>query len=232
MTSKDLNKVIDRMAAIKKEQDGLKAEYEELQAWLLTDAEDALTDTKRRSVSHTSAEGNTASVVIADTVSVTAAGVLRDVFGCVYPDMVKEEVKYTLKAPAKRILSAIWHKEYCEGSVAEIINGLSCDEKTKRVLMKKIKGIDFDKDRDHFIKIAGLSEEEASDLAYLANEAAAWENICTFVKVNHGGEISDEILADIVTKINAAVNVSRGMKVELRTAKRDEDADGALEGAA
>lgn len=232
MTNKDLNNVIDRMAAIKKEQDSLKAEYEELQAWLLTDAEDVLNDTKRRSVAHTSEEGNTASVVIADTVSVTSASVLRDVFGCVYPDMVKEEIKYTLKAPAKRILSAIWHKEYCEGSVAEIINGLSCDDKTKRVLLKKVKGIDFDKDKEHFIKIGGLTEDEASDLAYLANEAAAWESICTFVKVNHGGEISDEILADIVTKINAAVNVSRGMKVELRTARRDEDADGALEGAA
>lgn len=229
MTANDMNQVIDRMAAIRKEQDGLKAEYETLQARLLTDAEEALTDTKRRSVSHTSEAGNTAAVVISDTVSVVAAGVLRDVFGCVYPDMVKEEVKYTLKAPAKRILSAIWHKEYCEGSVSEIVAGLPCEEKVKRVLMKKIKGIDYDKDRDHFIKIAGLSEEAASDLAYLANEAAAWESICTFVRVNHNGEISDDILSDIVTKINAAVNVSRGMKVELRTAKRDTDSDNVAE---
>lgn len=218
MTTMDLNNVIDRMAAIRQSQDALKAEYETLQAQLLTDAEEILTDTKRRSVSHTSTQGNTVSVVIADTVSVVAANVLRDVFGCVYPDMVKEEVKYTLKAPAKRILSAIWHKEYCEGSVAEIIDGLFCEDKVKRVLMKKIKGIDFDKDRENFIKIAGLSEEEASDLAYLANEAAAWESICTFVKVNHNGEISPEILSDIVTKINAAVNVSRSMKAEIRTA--------------
>ena len=78
--------------------------------------------------------------------------------------------------------------------------------------MKKIKGVNFEKDKQNLMKIAGLSEEDASDTAYLVNEAAAWENICTIIKVNHNGEISPEILRDMITKINAAVNVSRGMK--------------------
>ena len=72
------------------------------------------------------------------------------------------------------------------------------------------------------MKIAGLSETDASDTAYLINEAAAWENICTFVKVNHDGRISPEILGDVITKVNAAVNVSRGMKTEVTSSEREE----------
>lgn len=43
------------------------------------------------------------------------------------------------------------------------------------------------------VKIAWLPEAEASDRAHLINEAAAWENICTFVKVNNDDEINDDM---------------------------------------
>lgn len=207
--------VIDRMAEIKQEIKRLNVEYDTLQAQIQLKAEAALTDTKNKSVQYSGSDGNTASVVIADSISVIAGELLPAIFGSVYPSMVSQEVKYTLKAPAKRILSAIWHKEYCEGTVAEIIEGLKCDSKAKKLLAKKLKGINFDKDKKHLIDIAQLSDEEASDTAYLISEATAWENICAFVKVNNDGEISDEILADIITKVNAAVNVSRSMKTEI-----------------
>jgi len=207
--------VIDRMAEIKQEIKSLNAEYDKLQAQIQLKAEAALTDTKNKSVQYSGSDGNIASVVIADSISVIAGELLPAIFGSVYPSMVSQEVKYTLKAPAKRILSAIWHKEYCEGTVAEIIEGLNCDDKAKKLLAKKVKGINFDKDKKHLIDIAQLSDEEASDTAYLISEVAAWVNICAFVKVNNDGEISDEILADIITKVNAAVNVSRSMKTEI-----------------
>lgn len=215
--------VIDRMAEIKQEIKSLNAEYDKLQAQIQLKAEAALTDTKNKSVQYSGSDGNSASVVIADSISVIAGELLPAIFGSVYPSMVSQEVKYTLKAPAKRILSAIWHKEYCEGTVAEIIEGLNCDDKAKKLLAKKVKGINFDKDKKHLIDIAQLSDEEASDTAYLISEAAAWENICAFVKVNNDGEINDEILADIITKVNAAVNVSRSMKTEISFGGGEED---------
>lgn len=67
-----------------------------------------------------------------------------------------------------------------------------------------------------------IIEEEASDTAYLINEAAAWENICAIVKVNHDGIINDDILADMINKVNAAVNVSRGIKAEVSAGGGDE----------
>lgn len=219
----NISEIIDRMAEIKQEKKVLETEYDRLQAQLQVSAEAALTDTKIKSVHYSGSGGNAAAVTISDTISVIAGELLPAVFGKVYSSMVKQEVKYTLKAPAKRILSAIWHKEYCEGSVAEIIGGLSCDDKAKKVLMKKLKGIDFDKDKDNLMIYAGLTDSDASDTAYLLNEAAAWENICAIAKVNNNGEINDEILADMITKVNAAVNVSRGMKTEITSAGGDDD---------
>ncbi len=219
----NMNAVIDRMAEINAQKKALAEEYDMLQAKLLVEAEKELTDTKRKSVSWTSSSNNTAAVTISDTVSVVAGELLQSIFGTVYSSMVEQKTTYTLKAPAKRILSAIWHREYCEGSVLGIISSLNCDDKAKRVLLKKVKGVNFDKDKQNLIKIAGLSETEASDTAYLINEAAAWENICTFVKVNNENQISDEILSDVITKVNAAVNVSRGMKTEITAAGGDEN---------
>ena len=219
--NENLNAIIDRMAEIELEKSALSAEYDKLQAQLQLDAEQKMTDTKIKSVSHTSPNGNTAVVTITDTVSVTAGELLETIFGKVSESMFSKEVKYTLKAPAKRILSAIWHKEFCEGSVSEIVDSLSCDYKAKKVLLKKLKGTDFEKDKKNLMNIAGLSELEASDTAYLVNEATAWEMLCTFIKVNHNGIFSTDMLNDVMIKTNAAVNVSRSMKTKIVIAQQD-----------
>ena len=217
-----IGEIIDRMAEIKEQSDALDNEYDNLQAQLLVEAEKALTDTKNKSVNWTSDNNHLASVTVSDTVSVVAGELLEDIFGKVFPSMAEKKITYTLKAPAKRILSAIWNGEYCEGSGADVIQSLNCDETTNQGLAKKLKGISFEKDKQNLMKIAGLSETEASDTAYLINEASAWENICTFVKVNHDGKISPEILNDIVTKVNASVNVSRDMKAKITVHGGDE----------
>ncbi len=218
-----ITEIVDRMAEIRHEKTDLTAEYDKLQAQLQILAECDLTDTKIKSVSYPGTNGNTATVTTSDTVSVIAGELLQKIFGSVYPSMVEQKTTYTLKAPAKRILSAIWHREYCEGSVAEIINSLNCDDKAKKILLKKLKGINFDKDKKNLVNYAGLSESEASDTAYLINEAAAWENICTFVKVNNDGRVNDDILNDVITKVNAAVNVSRGIKTEIKVGGEDDE---------
>lgn len=215
MNREDMYSMIDRMAAIKNEQKALGDEYDILQAWLQKDAEALLTDTKLKSIHRTTPAGNSVTITVSDTVSVVVNELLEPIFGKAYPSMVKEETKYSLKPTAKRLLSAIWNQEYCEGSVEEIINSLSCDDKTKKALLKKVKGVNFDKDKDNLMHFAELSEEDASDTAYLINEAAAWESISAIVKVNNDGVINDSILDDVKTKINAAVNVSRSMKTEI-----------------
>lgn len=218
-----ISEIVDRMAEIRQEKTALTAEYDKLQAQLQILAECDLTDTKFKSVSYPGTNGNTATVTTSDTVSVIAGELLQKIFGSVYPSMVEQKTTYTLKAPAKRILSAIWHREYCKDSVAGIVGGLSCDDKAKKVLLKKLKGINFDKDKENLINYAGLSEADASDTAYLINEAAAWENMCTFIKVNNDGRINEDILNDIITKVNSAVNVSREVKTKITVGGEDDE---------
>lgn len=217
-----ISEIVDRLAEIKQEKKALTDENDRLQAQLQILAECDLTDTKIKSVGYSGTNGNSATITTSDTVSVIAGELLADIFGKVYPSMVESKTTYTLKAPAKRILSAIWHREYCEGSISGIIGSLNCDYKAKNVLLKKVRGINFDKDKENLMNYAGLSEAEASDTAYLINEAAAWENICAFVKVNNNGEISADILDEVITKVNAAVNVSREMKVKVTAAGEEE----------
>lgn len=219
----EICEIIDRMVEIKQEKKALTAENDRLQAQLQMIAECDFTDTKIKSVGYLGTNGNAATVTTSDTVSVVAGELLQKIFGSVYPSMVSEKKTYTLREPAKRILSAIWHREYCEGSIAEIVGGLNCDDKAKKVLLKKLKGINFDKDKANLMNYAGLSEAEASDTAYLINEAAAWEQICTFIKVNNDGRITDEILADVVTKVNSAVNVSREIKTKISVGGEDDE---------
>ena len=211
----NMSAVIDRIAAIRQEQDALKTEYEQLLAKVEADAEKKLADTKNKSVSYTSASGNSIIFTNADSINITAGELLKEIFGVLSDSMYSTELKYSLKAPAKKLINAILSGEYCEGSVAEIISSLPCDDGTKKVLSKKIKGADFEKDKSTLMNAAELSEQEASDTAYLIYEAAAWENICKFITSTHDGKFSAEILNDIKGKLTNAVSITRSTRTKL-----------------
>ncbi len=216
-----LNYIIDRMAEIERMKDALDEEYAVLQKDLLTSAEQKLTDTKIKSVSYVTPSGNAAEVTVSDTVSVAAGELLTGIFGAVSRSMFAEEVKYTLKAPAKRILSAVWHDELCQGKVSDILDSLPCDDKTRKVLAKKIKGTDFKKDKKNLKLLAGLSEADASDTAYLLYETASWESLDSLAGAN-GFRLTPEKLSELRAQVNAAVNVSRSMKTKIIIAELEE----------
>lgn len=72
---------------------------------------------------------------------------LKEIFGKAYGDVVKEDVTYTLSESAKRLLSAVYNKEYIkDGSVAKILDGLGLDDKSRKVLEKKLKGAKYETD--------------------------------------------------------------------------------------
>ncbi|MGN1085644.1 MAG: hypothetical protein ACI4Q5_01300, partial [Porcipelethomonas sp.] len=142
----DVSQMIDRMAAIKKEKSELDDEYASLQAELQVLGESALEDTKYKSVSF-SGTADKATVTIADKVSNVMPSLYADIFGKAYKDLVTVKENVELNAEGKRIAAAVWNKEYCEGSVEEIVNALSCDEKAKKSLMKKLNGKNFETDK-------------------------------------------------------------------------------------
>lgn len=215
MKDKKLNAVIDRIAAIRLEQKVLTAEYEQCLAELEADAEQKLADTKKKSVVYTSENGNSVLFTNADTITVANGELLEGIFGELSSSMYGTETKYSLKSPAKRILNTVWNGEYCEGSVSGIISSLPCDDGIKKVLYRKIKGTDFEKDKSTLMNVAGLDESDASDTAWLIYEAAAWENLCRFADNAHGEEVSVEFLNKIIRKIGNAVNITRSTRVKV-----------------
>lgn len=214
----EIYEIIDRMAEIKQEKKALENEYDKLQAQLHVIAGEELKDTKIKSVSYVSESGNSAQITNTDKVEISSVELLKDVFGITYPDMVKEEMKYTLKPAAKRMLSAIWKKEFCKGSIEDVIDTLGCDEKIRKQLLKKVKGMDFQKDKKTLMDYIGIGEKEASDAAYLISEAAAWQMISTLIMVNNNDQITNELLESTILKVNVAVNVDQEPRTKLTVA--------------
>ena len=134
------------------------------------------------------------------------------VFGEAYNDMCKEKKQVELTAPAKRLIAGIWKGDYNRSTVDEVISAINTDDKTKKVISKKCKGINFEKDKQNLIAV-GLTEQEASDFAYMMNEAQIWQQFKALLDING---IKDEAqIAALKTKITAAFLVEETPKIKL-----------------
>ena len=192
----------------------LQDEYLDLQSKLQVEGESALENTKYKSVSYTGTSGK-ATVTLADKVSGVMPSLFLDIFGKAFPDLVNQKSVLELNAEGKRIAAAVWNKEYCQGSVEEIVNSLSCDEKAKKSLLKKLNGKNFETDKKNLIRIGGLDEDSAKDYAYLIAEIIAWNKIKAIIKINNNGVFSQEAFEQFALNINAAVCVEQSTKITI-----------------
>ena len=199
---------------IKQESNALQDEYLDLQSKLQVEGESALENTKYKSVSYSGTSGK-ATVTLADKVSGVMPSLFLDIFGKAFPDLVNQKSILELNAEGKRIAAAVWNKEYCQGSVEEIVNSLSCDEKAKKSLLKKLNGKNFETDKKNLIRIGGLDEDSAKDYAYLIAEIIAWNKIKAIIKINNNGVFSQEAFEQFALNINAAVCVEQSTKITI-----------------
>ena len=141
----DLSEKVKRYAEIKAEISELKSEADGIEADILKASEADLQDTKFKSAVYSDNAGNAITVTNADNVKLVYPTMLKEIFGKAYGDVVKEDVTYTLSESAKRLLSAVYNKEYIkDGSVAKILDGLGLDDKSRKVLEKKLKGAKYE----------------------------------------------------------------------------------------
>ena len=210
----EIKQIVDRMVEIKQESNALQDEYLDLQSKLQVEGESALENTKYKSVSYSGTSGK-ATVTLADKVSGVMPSLFLDIFGKAFPDLVNQKSILELNAEGKRIAAAVWNKEYCQGSVEEIVNSLSCDEKAKKSLMKKLNGKNFETDKKNLIRIGGLDEDSAKDYAYLIAEIIAWNKIKAIIKINNNGVFSQEAFEQFALNINAAVCVEQSTKITI-----------------
>lgn len=211
LNTMEITAMVDRMAEIKRQTAALKSESDKIEAELLKQFEADVEDTKYRTVKYS---GSGAAVIAnyADKVDLVYPSMLKKIFGEAYSDVVTEEVTYKLSANAKRLLAALYKKEYMRGTSVEMcISQISDDDKIRKVLSKRVKGKNFEGDKNNLMKIAGLSDEVASDYAYMIAEAAAWQEFERLMSASGG--VSDERVAEVLEYINAAVTVEETPKI-------------------
>ncbi|MCX4289806.1 MAG: hypothetical protein OSJ46_09950 [Duncaniella sp.] len=171
-------------------------------------------DTKYKSRTYAD-ESSQASVTYtqSQTLKISGAKYLEKELGKeVFQDIFKEEIKREIKPKDKdieRMLIGIFTKNYFKHMPKEVIDELPCDDKAKAVLSKKLKGANFDTDRDNLIKIGGLSQKDASDYAYMYAEAVVWQTLCRVAEMS--GADKDAI----IHSINLGVSVDSSTKISV-----------------
>lgn len=209
----DLRKQIDELAAIKADMGKLKERKDKLEAEIIKQCSADLENTKYKSIRY---EGDVfdLTAVTAESLKVIYNSFLPTIFGKAYDDAVTEKTDYTLSAPAKRMLIGLYKGNFIRATVKEVVDqmaGVTDDE--RKQLLKKCKGINYDKDVENIRKFTDLSEEDAREYAYLIAEAAVWQDFCNLLTLNG---ISDETqINDILMKIQSAFVVEDSTKISL-----------------
>ena len=206
-------KSIDRLMEIKAELENLKAEKELLESEIIKDCEEELANTKYKTLTYKTDAGSSATVTLAESLKVIYPTLLKSILGKTYPDMVEEKITYSLSAPAKRLLTNICSGKYVRQTLDEAIACLPVDTLTRQKLEKKLKGVKFDTDKKNLINIGGLSEEDASEYAYLLNEAASWQSFETLLRLN--GVDSEDKIKTVLTQIETSMIVEETPKVTI-----------------
>lgn len=209
----DLRKQIDELAAIKSDMSKLKERKDKLEAEIIKQCSADLENTKYKSIRY---EGDVfdLTAVTAESLKVIYNSFLPTIFGKAYEDAVTEKTDYTLSAPAKRMLIGLYKGNFIRATVKEVIDQMAgvTDEERKQ-LLKKCKGINYDKDVENIRKFTDLTEEDAKEYAYLIAEAAVWQDFCNLLTLNG---ISDEAqINDILMKIQSAFVVEDSTKISL-----------------
>ena len=195
----DLKKQIDELAGIKADMSKLKARKDKLEAEIIMQCSEDLENTKYKSVHYAGTESE--------------LSFLLSIFGKAYKDAVTEKTEYSLSAPAKRMLIGLWKGNFVRCTVKEVIeqmNGVSDDE--RKQLIKKCKGINYDKDVNNILKFTNISEDDAREYAYLISEAAVWQDFKNLLTVNG---MDESHIDDILMKIQSSFVVEDSTKISL-----------------
>ena len=202
MDAAEVKKKVDRLAELDRQMVAVKGEMETIKAWFEKQATDDLRDTKSKTVEYWGSENSKVVVGNSETVKPISMTI------------VKEDVSYSMSAPAKRLFSMMYMGNFTEGSLDATISAITKDEKIQRTLKKKLKG-KYEKDTETLMKLVGLSEQEASDWAYLASEVINWEWMLQILKAAEWGGTPQEA----VEVIRAAIFVDEGIKVTVEAEK-------------
>ena len=107
--------------------------------------------------------------------------------------------------------SGLWLRNYSEMKIQDVVKQIDVDEKTKAILLKKIKGANFKTDKKNLMMIAGLTEQEAEEYAYFISEAAVYENFMRLMKATNKDDTLQ--IQEALNLIDGAVMVEENPKI-------------------
>lgn len=206
----------DRLVKLTNQQSVIKAEIDEIKAWFEKLATDDLKDTKKKTIDYWGSNNSKVVVGNSETVKPVSMTMVKKLLGDVFKDFVKEDTTYKITEPCKRLFSMMFLGNYTEGSLDETIKAITDDEKIQRALKKKLKG-KYEKDTETLMKMVGLSEQEASDWAYITAEIINWEWMLQVLKSAEWKGTPQEA----VQIIKAAIIVDEGIKVTVEAEKAE-----------
>ena len=219
----DYNALISELAEITDKVAELNKRKKAIEAELSAAAVNELKDTKFKSVSHCDPNGNKVTYTEAQSLTIISPEYLKQLFGNAYDDIIKEttETKYEVRSALfKRMLVALYRNDYTCITTDEFWQQLNCDDLHKKVLRRKLKGSDFEKDKNNLMWDGGFSEADASDLAYLYADAVIWSAVKAVCGLA-GMAATTENLNKMIHGINISVAVDETSKIKL---ERNKDA--------
>lgn len=205
-----IREAVDRYAELQAQIDGAKLEMDGIKAYIETQAEADLEDTKMKTVEYYGTHGCRVVVQNAATVKPISWVVIKEVLGKIVPDFLKEETKYSLTEVAKTMLANMFKGDYIEDSIENVVCRMTDDSKKQKVLMKRLKG-KYKQDMKNIMKYAELDEKDASDYAFMVSEVMAYQNILRIMEASGNGGTVEEA----VEKVKSALIVEDTIKVSL-----------------
>ena len=205
-----IREAVDRYAELQAQIDGAKLEMDGIKAYIETQAEADLEDTKMKTVEYYGTHGCRVIVQNAATVKPISWVVIKEVLGKTVPDFLKEETKYSLTEVAKTMLANMFKGDYIEDSIENVVCRMTDDSKKQKVLMKRLKG-KYKQDMKNIMKYAELDEKDASDYAFMVSEVMAYQNILRIMEASGNGGTVEEA----VEKVKSALIVEDTIKVSL-----------------
>ncbi len=212
ITEDEIKKKADELATYTLQLQIIKGKIDNLKGFFENLATETLNDTKLKTAEYWGNQNVKITVSNSETVKPVSIYMLKQVFGDVFPDFVKEEINYKMTDPCKRLLAMACQGDFTEGSLSDTVKSIAADTKIQQTLKKKLKGR-FEKDKATLMNVAGLPENEASDWAYLASEVINYEWLAQILKTaNWKGRFEDAVQI-----IKSAIMVDEGIKVSVAT---------------
>ena len=211
----DYSDKVNELAEVNSRLAALKTKKSELEAWFLTTGNEALKDSKSKSICYKSDDGSSVTYTQAQKLTLEAPAVLKKLLGSAFSDFVEEknEPTYKVKSTAvERMLIGLYTGEYTKISPSDVITQLPCSSQQQAALSKKLKGANFETDVKNLMVIGEFSEEDASDYAYLFAEAVVYDTFRRLMELSGADGDPEEFIKGLAV----AVSVDDTTKISIK----------------